>query len=441
MKKFLFFLMAIVALTFAACEQPEGPVGPGTGGTDKPAVIDSNTVLTLSITDFALTPGETKRINVTLNPQPTGAYNLIWSSSNDAVATVKGGLVTGVANGNAVITVQIEGTEIKATANVKVGSAIDNVEFTNVEFLGYKADMLPLSVWVYDIDENGKPNLDENGDTVLIEVTDINGDSIDDYFIASIAYIMPKGMTIDGSKPAGTPNYLISVRTSIIFDGTYIYPFWTYVFSANEEEYWTEALNDNGKPCMKWRYATYTHFNPERYGNYYYRMYSAYANNSQWPSSQEEFDAWVADGGYFYDSNYDSYVGYLMVPDNDEAYVALSGLVKGGKGFAYDRVDTDGDGEIDAGALTYLDVELDFFANVENMGFAIEGEGDEAHYVVEGEGENAYFAMDEMISRSFHFDKRKSAPRRVMSKAPMMTMKRMEANILTNLPLVNILPR
>ena len=438
MKKYLFFLMALVTLTFVACEQPQGPEKPGTGGQTE--AIDPNTVITLSVTDFALTPGETKRINVTLNPQPTGAYNLIWSSSNDAVATVKGGLVTGVANGNAVITVQIEGTEIKATANVKVGSAIDNVEFSNITVVGYKADMIPLSVLVYDIDENGKPNLDENGDTVLIEVTDINGDSIDDYFIAAVAYIMPKGMVWDQGV-SGTPNYLISARTSIIFDGTYIYTTWDYVFSDNEEMYLTKELNNNGKPCMKWRYATYTHFKPERYGNYYYRMYSAYANGSQWPSSQEEFDAWESDGGYFYDSNYDSYVGYLMVPDNDEAYVALAGLVKGGKGFSLDYVDTDGDGKNDAAALTYLDVELDFFANVENMGFAIEGEGDEAHYVVEGEGENAYFAMDEMISRSFHFDNRKSAPRRVMSKAPMMTMKRMEANILTNLPLVNILPR
>ena len=439
MKKYLFFLMALVALTFVACEQPKEPKPdePGTGGTE---AIDPNTVITLSVTDFALTPGETKRINVSFNPQPASSPMLTWTSSNDAVATVKGGLVTGVANGTAVITVAIEGTEIKATANVKVGSAIDNVEFVNIEVVGYKADMIPLSVKVLDMNEDGTPKLDENGDSVWVTVTDLNEDGADDYFIAAVAYIMPKGMLFDNGI-SGTPNYLISVRTSIIFDGTYIYPFWSYGFSANEEEYLTEALNDNGEPCMKWRYATYTHFNAERYGNYYYRVYSAYANGSQWPSSQEEFDAWEANGGYFYDSNYDSYVGYLMVPENDESYVALAGLVKGGKGFAYGQVDTDGDGKNDAGALTYLDVELDFFANVENMGFAIEGEGDEAHYVVEGEGENAYFVMDDMITRKFSFDKRKSAPQKAFSKTAIMTMKRMEANILTNLPMVNILPR
>ncbi len=440
MKKYLFFLMALVALTFVACEQTQTPPDepkPGTGGTE---AIDPNTEITLSVTDFALTPGETKRINVSFNPQPASSPMLTWTSSDDAVATVKGGLVTGVANGTAVITVAIEGTEIKATANVKVGSAIDNVEFVNIEVVGYKADMIPLSVKVLDMNEDGTPKLDENGDSVWVTVTDLNEDGADDYFIAAVAYIMPKGMLFDNGV-TGTPNYLISARTSIIFDGTYIYPFWTYGFSANEEEYLTEALNDNGKPCMKWRYATYTHFNAERYGNYYYRAYSAYANGSRWPSSQEEFDAWVADGGYFYDSNYDSYVGYLMVPENDESYVALAGLVKGGKGFAYGQVDTDGDGKNDAGALTYLDVELDFFANVENMGFAIEGEGDEAHYVVEGEGENAYFVMDDMITRKFSFDNRTAAPQKALSRTPMMTMKRMEANILTNLPMVNILPR
>ena len=202
MKKYLFFLMALVTLTFVACEQSQTPPDepkPGTGGTE---AIDPNTVITLSVTDFALTPGETKRINVSFNPQPASSPMLTWTSSNDAVATVKGGLVTGVANGTAVITVAIEGTEIKATANVKVGSAIDNVEFVNIEVVGYKADMIPLSVKVLDMNEDGTPKLDENGDSVWVTVTDLNEDGADDYFIAAVAYIMPKGMLFDNGVTA-----------------------------------------------------------------------------------------------------------------------------------------------------------------------------------------------------------------------------------------------
>lgn len=433
MKKFLFFLMSLAVFAFTACEEPgsgnAGGNGNDTTSVSKPAEIDPNTVLTLSPAEFSITPGEQKRITPNLNPQPTGSFNMIWTSSDNNVATVAGAVVTGVASGKATITAQIEGTDIKASVSVKVGTPIENVEFSKVQILGYKADMLPLSVKGFDYDEEGNVIKDENGDTIWNEITDINDDGTDDYFIKGVAYIMPSGMTYGSDGLSGTSDYLVFVQTSIIFDGTYIYPAWNYKFSSNPEEYLTEEVNEEGKQCMKWRYATYTNFSEELYGKYWYRVI---ASKGDWPSSQEEYDAYMAEN--YYMGDLDSYVAYFVTPDDKEAYATIGGLVSGGSGFGTDLVD----GEL---VLSYLDIQLDFFDNFDFYGLAIEGEGDQASFVPVGEGENAYFKMADMITRTFSFDNRSaaSAPRKALAKG--MTMKRMEANILTNLPMVQMLPR
>lgn len=70
-------------------------------------------------TDITLTVGETTQIAATLNPAPSGNYTLTWSSSNESVATVEGGMVTGVKAGKAVITAMTE-NGVKETCSVTV---------------------------------------------------------------------------------------------------------------------------------------------------------------------------------------------------------------------------------------------------------------------------------------------------------------------------------
>jgi hypothetical protein len=256
MKKFVFFLLALLTLTFpfsfTSCEKPPKDTTDVNGGTT--GQIDPNTVLTLNPTQVSITPGEQKRISIALNPQPSVAFNIAWTSSNPAVATVAGAVITGVATGEATITATIEGTQISASVAVKVGTAIENADFSNVKVIGYQTDMIPLSIQTYE--------LGENGDTIWKTVTDINEDGTDDTFLKAIAYLMPSTMTFEsGTGVVGNPGYVVSVHTAIIFDGTYIYPFWTYTFSDDEEKYLTKELNEAGKPVVKWRYATYTHFN------------------------------------------------------------------------------------------------------------------------------------------------------------------------------------
>mgnify|MGYP003295592781 CR=1 FL=1 len=426
MKKFVFFLLALLTLTFpftiTSCDGPDVPdtiPGGNTGNTQ----IDPNTVLTLNPTQFSITPGEQKRISVALNPQPSGAFNITWTSSNPAVATVASAVVTGVASGEATITATIEGTQISASVAVKVGTPIENAEFTNIQVIGYQTDEIPLSIKTYD--------LGENGDTIWKTVTDINEDGTDDYFIKAVAYIMPSTMTFEsGTGVVGQPGYVICASTAIIFDGTYIYPFWNYTFSDDKEKYLTEELNAEGEQVTKWRYATYTHFNDYNYEKYYYKWISS---NGAWPATQEERDAYLKENPYMGDR--DSYLGYLMVPENSSSFITFAGLVSGGKGFTSDA------GDQNKQTLTYLDVQLKFFNNFEYYCFEIQEDGEKSYYVTQGEGDDKRFKMAESVERTISFDNRKEAPKRAANQFKGIPMKRLEADRLTNVALMQILPR
>lgn len=91
MKKFLLVLVAALFIVFAAsCKQEEVPV-----------------VYTLELSGSqSVKAGETITLIATTNKEnPT----FVWSSSDTSVATVANGVVTGVTNGTAVITVKLEG--------------------------------------------------------------------------------------------------------------------------------------------------------------------------------------------------------------------------------------------------------------------------------------------------------------------------------------------
>ena len=111
MKKFLSFL-AVAAVAVAAvlsCEKKE-------------EVIVA-TGISLNPTSLELTVGETATLAVAFAPENiTEKPEVVWSSSNDAIATVREGVVTAVAAGEATITATAG--ELKAQATVKVSAAV-----------------------------------------------------------------------------------------------------------------------------------------------------------------------------------------------------------------------------------------------------------------------------------------------------------------------------
>ncbi|SET70023.1 S-layer homology domain-containing protein [Natronincola peptidivorans] len=110
--------------------QPENltrPSSGGGGGSTTPAIIE---VSAISITPETMTltaGGAMSTITATVSPENATNKNVIWLSSNPAVATVNGGVVTPVAGGTVTITATSAADGIKsATCVVTVNAAVNN---------------------------------------------------------------------------------------------------------------------------------------------------------------------------------------------------------------------------------------------------------------------------------------------------------------------------
>ncbi len=85
-------------------------------------VLIPPTSLTLSDSSITVTAGSTQTVRVVSSVPANAVKTVTWSSSNTSVATVSEGVITGVANGEAVITAtSTEDSSVKATVNVSVG--------------------------------------------------------------------------------------------------------------------------------------------------------------------------------------------------------------------------------------------------------------------------------------------------------------------------------
>lgn len=82
------------------------------------------TGITLNKTTATLTEGETLALSATVSPDNATDKTLIWTSSDEAVATVKDGVVTAVKLGRATITAaSMSNPSVSATCEVVVYSA------------------------------------------------------------------------------------------------------------------------------------------------------------------------------------------------------------------------------------------------------------------------------------------------------------------------------
>ncbi len=118
-KRLTTFVAAVSLLALTGCT-PFLPVDPTTPSSTETVAVTS---ISLDSTSTSLKVGETKLLNVTINPKNASNRKVTWSSSNSLVATVSsGGLVTAKAKGTATITVISQGdTTKKATCVVTVG--------------------------------------------------------------------------------------------------------------------------------------------------------------------------------------------------------------------------------------------------------------------------------------------------------------------------------
>lgn len=109
MKHCKFIALAAAAFMFAACEKtPEGVTN---------VTLDQSTV--------QVEVGKT--VTLTATVEPAGAAEVTWESSNTAVATVDGGVVTGVAEGTAIVAANADGKTASCIVTVVAeGNGDDN---------------------------------------------------------------------------------------------------------------------------------------------------------------------------------------------------------------------------------------------------------------------------------------------------------------------------
>ncbi len=93
--------------------------------------------VTMDKTAVSVAPGETEQLAVIIEPQNAANKNVIWTSWDESIATVKDGTVTGVAYGKTLITAAAEDGGYLAKCEVTVSASPSMFFFVNGVITGY----------------------------------------------------------------------------------------------------------------------------------------------------------------------------------------------------------------------------------------------------------------------------------------------------------------
>jgi len=115
-------IAALIACAVVSCEMVGGET------TEKPKDPPTSTPtrvtgVSLSKSSASLTVGDTTTLIATVSPSTADNKSVTWSTSDASKATVRSGIVKGVAKGTAKITVTAADGGYTATCNVTVRSA------------------------------------------------------------------------------------------------------------------------------------------------------------------------------------------------------------------------------------------------------------------------------------------------------------------------------
>ena len=203
MKKSLFFaLIACVALVFVGCEPKVQPV---------------DYTVKLSETELFVEKGATAKL--TAVAMPAGAHAFVWTSSDEAVATVNAsGIVTAVDFGTATITATLKVVEGDETVG-QVTPATCVVNVTNDAVLN------TFELGGYALWDLGNPIA--GTDTIL---TLSNGTEVTVQLAPSLYYVWDKGIVLSGNRltgagflmPVENYTYVITDSPDGVYNGYYI---------------------------------------------------------------------------------------------------------------------------------------------------------------------------------------------------------------------------
>ena len=136
--------------------------------TEAPAEIPVEAV-ELDQTELSLKVGETATLTATIFPDDATNQDVVWSSSDEAVATVVDGVVTAVAEGEALITVTAVDGGSAAQCLVRVSRIDDGLEALEASGIYYRDGIIcngqGLQLAVFDL--QGRCVAQGNGDINL----------------------------------------------------------------------------------------------------------------------------------------------------------------------------------------------------------------------------------------------------------------------------------
>ena len=128
----------------------------GVTATCKVTVKKHTVGITLSSNMETLYAGKNVRLSAEIKPADASNKNVIWTSSDPVVATVKNGKVTALRSGTAIITAKTEEGNFYAVCIIKVVQGIDKITLDKKELLMDKNDVavLKADITPADADDN-----------------------------------------------------------------------------------------------------------------------------------------------------------------------------------------------------------------------------------------------------------------------------------------------
>lgn len=129
------------------------------------------TGINLNKTATTINKGATETLTATVAPDDANNKNVIWTSSDEAIATVANGVVTAVAKGTATITAKTEDGNFEATCSVEVKVAATGISLNATTASVDKDQTVTLTATVAPADANNKNVIWTSSNEAIATVT------------------------------------------------------------------------------------------------------------------------------------------------------------------------------------------------------------------------------------------------------------------------------
>lgn len=172
--------------------------------------------IALNETDVTLNEGQTVQLQATVSPDDANNKEIVWTSSNDGIATVtQEGLVRAISKGVAVIVVTAsDGSGVSASCEVTVHSLVSSVVLNETEVILNEGQTVQLQATVSPDDANNKKIVWTSSDENIATVSQ-------DGLVTAVAEgnaVITVSST-DGSKVSAGCNIIVVKQNSGFIDG------------------------------------------------------------------------------------------------------------------------------------------------------------------------------------------------------------------------------